>query len=510
MANAESILVPSSTMPNLGDIVAGKYRIESVIAEGGMGLVYEATHLQLEEKVAIKFLRTEMALPQSMELVERFVREARTSAKIKSEHVVRVHDVGSTESGTPFIVMEFLIGEDLEQVVDHHGVLQIPEAVDYVLQACEALAEAHVMGIVHRDLKPANLFLLHRADGSPCVKILDFGISKLTDVAASTPDMGMTKTHAVMGSPRYMSPEQMRSSKDVDARADIWAIGIILHELLAGAVPFDGASMPQICAAVLEQTPKNIRVLRPEITAELDAIVTKCLAKKPEERFENVAQLAHALSAFGTHEARASAERIARVLGGSGNHVVGGAAPGDFPIARSVAAPLEPGPALVERSAKDRLGASDSSGVPITWTGIEALNPVRRRRRAIFGMSAVLVALIGAGAGVFYEAHRHAVSGARLTLQPPATTQARAAAVAEVGPVKPDGSGVIIAIPPPPVNVASPDSQLPAVTSQTTTTSAKIATTKRASHPVSHEHATKPAATESAETEPGDIWGERK
>ncbi|MGH7283834.1 MAG: serine/threonine protein kinase [Polyangiaceae bacterium] len=498
MANAESILVALPAMPKTGDVVSGKYRIESVIAEGGMGLVFEATHLQLEEKVAIKFLRIEYTGPQSKDLVERFVREAKTAAKIKSEHVARVHDVGSTDAGAPFIVMELLTGKDLDQLVTDHGALQIPQAVDYVLQACEALAEAHTLGIVHRDLKPANLFLLHRADGSPCVKVLDFGISKLSDAKGDTPKMGMTKTHAVMGSPRYMSPEQMRSSRDVDARADIWAIGIILYELLAGIVPFDGESMPQICAAILEQEPKSIRAVRPEIVVELEAIVTKCLAKNPDERFENVAHLARALSAFGSDEARASAERIARVLAMSGNDMTAVAPPQDFAIAFSGPVPVESGPSLVQRSARDRQAGWDSAMASID---IEVFNR-KRRRRAIFALSAVLSALAGAGGAVFYVT-KHPVA----TIQKPAPTPSPAVPSADLSLARPGTSAGAIEIPPPPLQVATSD----AITSQTTTTAAKITTTK---HAASFHHPRKPAPAQSTQQEeeedPTDLWSGRK
>src|ERR1019366_2077949 len=236
--------MPASTLlgslPKVGEVIVGKYRIDRMIAEGGMGVIYEAMHLHLDELVAIKFLRADFIGTIDGEIAGRFIREARASAKIKSEHVTRVHDVGTLESGAPYIVMERLHGQDLEILVEKKGVLAIETAVDYILQASEALAEAHALGIVHRDLKPANLFLPPRADGSSCVKVLEFGISKFKNAGG---EMGITKTHAVMGSPRYMSPEQMRSSGGVDARADVWAIGIILYELFAGTVPFDGESM---------------------------------------------------------------------------------------------------------------------------------------------------------------------------------------------------------------------------------------------------------------------------
>src|SRR5580693_7216018 len=169
------------------------------------------------------------------EYVARFEREARTAVKIKSEHVARVIDVGQLESGSPYMVMEYLEGEDLQGWLEKQGRLPIERAVDFLLQACEAIAEAHAMGIVHRDLKPANLFCIRRPDGTLSIKVLDFGISK-----AAGASMGMTSTQAVMGSPLYMSPEQMGSSKGVDARSDIWALGVILFELVTGRVPFDG------------------------------------------------------------------------------------------------------------------------------------------------------------------------------------------------------------------------------------------------------------------------------
>src|SRR5882724_4843576 len=216
--------------PREGDVLAGKFRIERVLGVGGMGMVVSAMHIHLDERVAIKFL-----LPEALsngEAVARFGREARAAVKIRSEHVARVTDVGALDTGAPYMVMELLRGQDLSQLLRDQGALSVHLAVLYVLQACEALAEAHAIGIVHRDLKPANLFLTSRADGSPCVKVLDFGISKVTSASGSGSDMGMTRTQSIMGSPLYMSPEQMASSRDVDQRADIWAVGCVLYELV--------------------------------------------------------------------------------------------------------------------------------------------------------------------------------------------------------------------------------------------------------------------------------------
>jgi serine/threonine-protein kinase len=286
----------------------GKYRIVRELGRGGMGVVLAAHHLHLDEPIAIKFLLPELAQDQS--LVSRFLREGQASIKIRSEHVVRVLDVATMPGGTPFMVMEYLDGTDLQVLLTQQGPLAYDVAVDYLLQALEALAEAHALGMVHRDLKPANLFVVRLRDGSPCVKVLDFGITKVT----SATDLGMTKTNAVMGSPRYMSPEQMRSSRGVDARTDIWALGTVLHELLTGNPPFDGGTMPELLAAILQDPPPPLTRIRPDAPPDLERIIMRCLEKDPAGRFQNVAELAHALAPFGPHTARATLERIERVL----------------------------------------------------------------------------------------------------------------------------------------------------------------------------------------------------
>src|SRR3954463_949976 len=279
-----------------GQILAGKFRIERVLGQGGMGVVVAATHLQLDQRVALKFL-----LPEALsnpEAWERFAREARAAVKIKSEHVARVSDVGTLESGSPYMVMEYLHGEDLASYVRRNGAAAIPDAVEFLLQACEAIAEAHALGIVHRDLKPANLFVTRRVDGSPCIKVLDFGISKLTVTGAGA-ELGMTKTHTIMGSPLYMSPEQMSSSRSVDMRTDIWALGVILYETLTGRVPFEAETMPQLCGMILQDPPRPIRELRPGVPGVLESVLYHCLEKNRERRFANVAELAFALARFG-------------------------------------------------------------------------------------------------------------------------------------------------------------------------------------------------------------------
>ncbi len=239
----------------IGDVVGGKLRIERIVGRGGMGIVAIATHLALEQKVAIKVLHEQLAADPAT--VERFLREARTPMRLKSDHVCRVLDVGQLDGGAPYIVMELLEGSDLAALVKLRGALPIATAVDYVLQACVAVAEAHALGIVHRDLKPANLFVTRRVDGSPLVKVLDFGIAKVPSRGDNTQ---LTQTAAVMGSPGYMSPEQLRSAKDVDARTDVWALGAILYELVSARLPFPADSVTELAVKIAVDPPDPLDV----------------------------------------------------------------------------------------------------------------------------------------------------------------------------------------------------------------------------------------------------------
>jgi eukaryotic-like serine/threonine-protein kinase len=293
-----------------GDVLAGKYRVERILGSGGMGMVVAAHHLQLDELVALKFL-----LPTafgSLEVIGRFMREARTAFKIKSEHIARVTDVGQLENGSPYIVMEYLEGGDLSAWVSQRGPMPIAQAVDFVLQACEALAEAHALGVVHRDLKPANLFCVQRADGALSIKVLDFGISKLTHEA--TPSRFMTKTSGLVGSPLYMSPEHMKSPKLVDARTDIWSLGVILFELLAGRPPFEAETVTDLVLKVAAEAPFALQSFRPDAPYRLQQVVEECLEKDRDRRFQTIAELAQALLPFGPPHAHVSVDRIAGTL----------------------------------------------------------------------------------------------------------------------------------------------------------------------------------------------------
>jgi serine/threonine protein kinase len=280
-----------------GEVLAGKYRIERVLGSGGMGMVLAAHHVGLDTKVAIKLLRPEML--GNAEAVGRFAIEARAAARITNEHVARVFDVGALDDGAPYMVMEFLDGSDLSERLRVEGRLPVTQAVDFVLQACEALAEAHDAGIVHRDLKPSNLFCVRRPSGSLCIKVLDFGISKLSIDGAQS-SLTMTATAAVMGTPFYMSPEQMESARDVDSRTDIWSLGIILFELIAGHRPFGGQTLPEICFRIATHPAPRVRETRPEVPPGLEEAISRCLEKRRTERFSTVAELAGALTPFGS------------------------------------------------------------------------------------------------------------------------------------------------------------------------------------------------------------------
>jgi serine/threonine-protein kinase len=295
-----------------GDVLAGKYRVESVLGMGGMGVVVAATHLELLEPRAIKLMLPEAL--ESQESVERFLREARAASRLLSEHVARVHDVGRLPTGAPYMVMEYLAGADLRVILRQRGRIPVGEAVLYALQASEALAEAHAAGIVHRDLKPANLFLTARRDGSPCIKVLDFGISKVR----STDDPEMTTTQAVLGSPTYMSPEQMRSARSVDARTDVWSLGVILYRLITGDPPFQADNLTELITLVISTTPVPPSQVVPDVPEGFDDVLLRCLERDLDQRWASVGELAAALLPFAPEEARGSVDRINRLLSGAG------------------------------------------------------------------------------------------------------------------------------------------------------------------------------------------------
>lgn len=308
----------------VGDVIHGKYKVERVIGEGGMGLVVAAKHLTLDRSVALKVLNQKSQ--ESQEALERFTREARAAARIQSEHVGRVLDVDAMPGGAPFIVMELLEGHDLAEEIRRNQRVPVERAVAFLLQACEAIAEAHASGIVHRDLKPANLFLSKSQSGNQMVKVLDFGISKITrreEAGSITANKALTNPTSMLGSPLYMSPEQMKASTEVDARTDIWSLGVILYELLSGRSPFDANTIPMICAAVLSQNPQPVGVVLAQmgitgsaagpIPEGIERIVQRCLQKDAENRYRDIAHLARALAVFAPEQGKITLERISKL-----------------------------------------------------------------------------------------------------------------------------------------------------------------------------------------------------
>jgi len=427
-----------SWVPRSGEIIAGRYRVERAIGCGGMGAVVSAVHLALGERVALKFLHPSMAA--TTEAIERFVREARATSRIKSEHVVRVTDVGTTDQGTPFIAMELLEGEDLASVVAR-GSLPLALAADCVLQAAEALSEAHAVGVVHRDIKPSNLWMTHRTDGSTLVKVLDFGISKLA--ATDETSGSITATQAVFGSPTYMSPEQIRSAKRVDHRTDVWALGVVLHELLTTQIPFEGESVAAVLAAISADAPVRLCKLRPDLPVDVELAILRCLEKDPARR-GSLAELAERLAPYASNNGKVSVARIPRIGTGSA------------PVAPRVPVSSMPGAVTLAMGATEpnlttaRTGPSDGAGGKalrrLTWAGVAL---------------AAVAALTLAGVGFVRGAREHALPSTSASSPGPsagpdpsgARSTAAAADTAEAPPpgTQPPGpsSAAKAAVPPP-------------------------------------------------------------
>jgi serine/threonine protein kinase len=285
---------------------AGKYTVERILGQGGMGVVFEARHIRLGQRVAIKVLGS--ALREYPELVERFEREARAAGSLTSAHAVRVFDIDATEDGTPFIVMELLAGRDLSTIVDRDGPQPVSRSVRWLSEACDAIAEAHRLGIIHRDLKPSNLFLTD-VDGRQLVKVLDFGIAK----RISTQETQITQAVAPLGTPQYMSPEQVRCAKDVDSRTDVWSLGVTLYEMVCGQTPFAHESASACIASIAADPVPDPRTFRPDLREAFANVLLKALAKNANERFQTVAELVAALAPFAIEDDEGEEELVSAV-----------------------------------------------------------------------------------------------------------------------------------------------------------------------------------------------------
>ena len=412
---------PTEDIVRQGDVIDGKYVVEGLIGEGGMAIVVAARHLQLERRVALKILKP--AAIASGEVVIRFLREARAAARLSTEHVARVLDVGTLATGLPYLVMEYLRGADLGMVLRQRGPLPVADAVDLLLQACEAIAEAHAYGIVHRDIKPDNLFLTRRPDGAPVVKVLDFGVAKAGASSGEDKPPDVTQPSVTFGSPAYMSPEQVRSARDVDVRTDIWSMGVMLYELVSGQQPFCASTAPETCAMVLRDTPRPLANLVEDLPPGFAAVVHCCLEKNPDRRFSTIADFAEAASPFGGPGASLYARRV-RVVLDSSSPTMPPPEPSDPMLSISAEHPaanldlLRRASSETQTSATTRLPPRPRGGIPLRYSILGAL---------VLTIGAALITL------VLLQGYRHpdsvasaepAASSAPTAASPPASSSA--------------------------------------------------------------------------------------
>ncbi len=416
-------------LPRAGEVIAGNFVVERTLGVGGMGGVFAARDVQLNRRVAVKVMLPH--LTSNAEFAGRFMREAKAASSLHSNHVARVYDAGYAADGSPYMVMELLAGKDLDDHVRARGPLPVHEAVGCVLEACDAIAEAHRRGIVHRDLKPSNLFVAEQPGHAPKIKVLDFGISKQTnlDAGPGAEATQLTATDSTLGSPHYMSPEQLRSSKKVDRRADIWSLGVILHKILTGHLAFETDSIGAHLVAIVTESPKPLRLHRPDAPPELEAVILRCLQKDLPRRYQNVGQLALALAPFAPPTAHAIIERIVAVVGreASTAPLPPVAGPGDtMGTSTGTALPVVVVPAGVNGGGGTLAMAPPDAPTIAGWTPSAPQKPPRR---------GLLVAVIGTGlvvaAGAGVGAQRMLTSRATALADAAVVARATAAPTAE-------------------------------------------------------------------------------
>ncbi|WP_437671670.1 protein kinase domain-containing protein [Sorangium sp. So ce131] len=508
-------------VPVPGDVLAGKYRIERVLGAGGMGVVLAAWHLVLERRVAVKFLLPEAAaLPDAG---ARFLREARAAAALDGQHVARVLDVGTLDTGAAYMVLEYLTGEDLGQVLQARGTLPLTEAADYLLQACEALAEAHARGIIHRDLKPKNLFLTRRPDGTPLLKVLDFGLSKFIATGDSVKEASLTATGLIMGSIHYMSPEQIRSLKYAHVRTDLWALGVILYRMLTGRHPFEGDSITSVTAAIMMDTPTPLLTLRPDLPPAVGALVSRCLVKDPAARVQSVTEIARVLAPFATQRGRLSFESIDRLLpevASPAGSPPGPGAPAGAPRVPSAPSPSWPGaPEAATAPMPDRPGAPSSPGGEAAGVAHATLphaswgNTTRARvpRSRVALLAGVAGALVLTGVAIAWRLSASGpVDGSALAASNAAPEPVTAAADAP----KPDEPSPTVTpthtapVPPEPTPPPSASALVSASASASTRPPAPLPrpTSERPKPPAGPASSPKPAPPPTKSTDPGKRW----
>ena len=423
-----------------GKILGGKYRLVRLLGAGGMGEVYEAQHELIGRRFAIKFLHPQLA--SNSEVVARFQREAQAAGGLENENIAAVVDAGTSDDGAPYLVMEYLDGEDLAHLLMRGGALPLSRAVFIMIQACRGLAAAHGRGIVHRDLKPENLYICRRNDASDLVKVLDFGIAKLHTGRSTS----LTQTGTTMGTPYYMSLEQARGAKDVDHRTDIYALGVILYEMLSGAKPHPGESYNAILYHVLTQEPAPLDSMRPDLPPGVSAIVQKAMAREPGDRYASVAEFMEALIPF-------SDRSVTPLRSQAGLPVVMGATM-QSPV--SLRAMAVPAPLKAETpEIPDDVPAGSRSRV-VVW--------------AMSAAAAVLLVVLGLWFGLHREPKQQAAAAAPLVIPVPTPAPVPVPVAAPAPAPVEVPAPLPAATPPPSAKIESPPGRSPRQRSQKRTT----------------------------------------